>query len=125
MSQVSSETSRTNTAVSSARPVVYPEGLLKSYSGGTVRQGDDQFFMTARTKPPTVSPQVTADMGERIMTINDTFSHLKKNFLWVVDYFANASIPDCVSDLDQAIAREQLKTSAAHVLEQSDKFTYP
>ena len=58
------------------------------------------------------------------MSINDALHHLKNNFLWVVDYFANASIPICVSELDKTVAQE-LKISPVNVLKQINKFSYP
>ena len=34
-----------NTVMSSGGPLMYHNGLLKSYTGGTIRQGDDRFFL--------------------------------------------------------------------------------
>ena len=91
LSQVSPDVSQSNTAMSSGGPLIYHDGLLKSYTGGTIRQGDDRFFtMTVQTKAPDLSLQVSPDLDERFMSINDALHHLKNNFLWVVDYFANA-----------------------------------
>jgi len=80
--------------------------------------------MTVQTKAPDFSSQVSQDLDKRFMSVNDVLHHLKNNFLWVVDFIANVSIPACVSELDQAIAQE-LKTSVVNVLKQSNKFSYP
>ena len=111
--------------MSSGGPLIYHDELLESCTGSTIRQGDDRFFtMTVQTKAADLLPQVSPDLDKQFMSINDALHHLKHNFLWVVDYFANASIPTCVSELDQTIAQE-LTTSAVNVLNQSNKFSYP
>ena len=100
--QVSPNASLSNTAMSSGAPLIYHDRLLKSYTGGTICQGDGRFLsMTVQTNASDLSSQVSPDLDKRFMSINDALHHLKNNFLWVVDYFANVSIPTCVSEFDQ------------------------
>jgi len=77
------------------------------------------FFYDCANKTPDLSSQVSPDLDEQFMSINDALHHLKNNFLWVVDYFANVSIPTWVSELDQTIA-QALKASALNVLKQNN-----